>query len=89
MDEPQNIAAKWIGLIFFALGILAAVLIIFRPAGLNVPIWLALIGALTFVFAGLSFLSQSVDNIVAQNLSNLCLVTGFCVLGWFFLTGSQ
>ncbi len=85
LQNREKSVGYWFGAVFVALGLMPMVLILIKPEALNVPLWVAEIGASAFIFAGLSFIAQSKGRSAIARILSICVMLVLIVVGLYFL----
>ncbi len=85
MDNNKKSLGLWLGIIFIAIGLMPMVLMFFKPEGLKISSLVAGIAVSAFVFAGLSFVTQSQGRPVLARAFSLCVVLIMAFVGLYYL----
>jgi len=89
LDDQKKSLGLWLGIIFIALGLIPMMLMFFKPDGLKISLLVAGVAASAFIFAGLSFVSQSQGRPVLARTFSLCVVLILAFVGLFYLLGAE
>ena len=85
-NDPAN--NLWFGVLFVVVGLAIMAGMIVSPEGLNVPMWVGLAAASTFVFAGASVVVQSLGFGRAGRWIGVFVVFLLTVPGFWIMLGS-
>lgn len=85
LQNPEKSVGFWFGAVFVFLGLASIAFIFAKPTGLNVPLWVAVMGASAFIFAGLSFISQSNGRAILARIFSICVMLMLTGVGLCFL----
>lgn len=85
-NAPTN--NVWFGVLFVVVGLAIMAGMIVSPEGLNVPMWVGLAAASTFVFAGASVVAQSLGFAGLGKWIGVLVVFLLAVPGFWIMLGS-
>lgn len=85
-NDPAN--NLWFGVLFVVVGLAIMAGMIVSPEGLNVPMWVGLAAASTFVFAGASVVAQSLGFAGLGKWIGVLVVFLLAVPGFWIMLGS-
>jgi hypothetical protein len=85
-NTPTN--NVWFGVLFVVVGLATMAMMILSPEGLNVPVWVGLAAAATFVFAGASVVVQSLGFARASRWIGVLVAFLLAVPGFWIMFGS-